>query len=258
MAIKMKVLFIGDIVGSAGCEYVRKVVPQYKKDHNIDIVIANGENSAEGNGMLPHSVKNIFDSGVDLITSGNHALRRREIFEVLESDVPLIRPANFHPTAPGKGYDVIDKIKYSLCVINLQGNTYMDTYQNAFEKIDEILEKVDTKNIIVDFHAEATAEKIAFGRYLDGRVSAVFGTHTHVQTNDARIFENGTGYITDAGMCGGADSVLGVRVELSIQKFKTNLPVRFDNDKHNCRLSGVVIEIDESTGKTTKISPINI
>ncbi|MEG1448847.1 MAG: TIGR00282 family metallophosphoesterase [Oscillospiraceae bacterium] len=254
----MKVLFIGDIVGSSGCDHLRQVLPQFKREKDIDIIIANGENSAEGNGMLPHSIKHILDSGVDVVTSGNHALRRREIFETLDSDLPLIRPANLHYSAPGRGYYIIDKMKYRLCVINLQGTVYMDSYQNPFERVDQILEDVDTPNIIVDFHAEATAEKIAFGKYLDGRVSAVVGTHTHVQTNDARIFEKGTGYITDVGMCGGANSVLGVRAEISIQKFRTNLPVRFENDKNNIVLNGVYLEIDEKTGKTTKIETVNI
>lgn len=254
----MNILFIGDIVGSAGCEYLREVLPQYKRQRNIDIVIANGENSAEGNGMLPYSVKHILDSGADIITSGNHALRRREIFDTLDSDVPIIRPANLHPSAPGNGYYVLDKMMYKVCVINLQGTVYMDSYQNPFERVDQILKKVDTKNIIVDFHAEATAEKIALGRYLDGKVSAVIGTHTHVQTNDAKIFQNGTGYISDAGMCGGEDSVLGVKAELSIQKFRTNLPVRFENDKNNIAVNGVFLKINEKTGKTLEIETIKL
>ena len=254
----MKILFVGDIVGSAGCDHLRQVLPQYKKEKNIDIIIANGENSAEGNGMLPHSINHILDSGVDIVTSGNHALRRREIFDVLDTDIPLIRPANLHYSAPGRGYYILDKMKYKICVVNLQGTVYMESYQNPFERIDQILKEVDTKNIIVDFHAEATAEKIAFARYLDGKVSAVIGTHTHVQTNDARIFENGTGYITDAGMCGGENSVLGVKSELSIQKFRTNLPVRFENDKYNIVLNGVFLEIDEKTGKTISIEAISL
>ena len=254
----MKVLFLGDVVGSASCDYLRTAIPRFKKENVVDAVIVNGENSAEGNGMLPFSVNHIFSSGADVITSGNHALRRKEIFKTLETTPALIRPANYHSSAPGNGFYILDKVRFKLCVINLQGRVYMDTYGNPFDVVDEILKNVDTKNIIVDFHAEATAEKIALGRYLDGRVSAVIGTHTHVQTNDARVFPGGTAYITDAGMCGGSDSILGVKAELSIKKFRTGLPVRFENDKDNISAEGVLIEINEKTGKALSIETVYI
>jgi metallophosphoesterase (TIGR00282 family) len=254
----MKVFFIGDVVGQSGCKYIREKLPELKRKNNIDIVIANGENSAEGNGILPHSANHLLSSGIDVLTTGNHALRRKEIFEVMDDEnYPIIRPANFHFSAPGRGYYILDKMKYSLCIINLQGTVYMDTYKNPFECVDSILKKVDTPNIIVDFHAEATAEKLALGHYLDGKVSAVLGTHTHVQTNDCRLFENGTAYITDVGMCGGKDSILGVKAEISVQKFRTNMPIRFENDKENIRCNGVLMDIDEKTGKTSSIKILN-
>lgn len=254
----MKVLFLGDVVGQAGCKYIREKLPDVKHKNSIDIVIANGENSAEGNGILPHSANHLLDSGIDVLTTGNHALRRKEIFDFLDNpEEPIIRPANFHCSAAGKGYYILDKMKYSLCIINLQGTVYMDTYKNPFECVDSILKKIDTPNIIVDFHAEATAEKLAMGHYLDGKVSAVLGTHTHVQTNDCRIFKKGTGYITDAGMCGGTESILGVKAEISIHKFRTNLPVRFENDKENIRCNGVLMEINEKTGKMVSMEIFN-
>jgi len=252
----MRVLIIGDVVGQMGCDFIRQKLAKYKLENQIDVVIANGENSAEGNGILPHSANHLFDSGVNIITTGNHALRRREIYDMLNEQIGLIRPANFHSEAPGCGYYIYDTANFKLCVINLQGTVYMDNIQNPFECIDNLLKQIDTKNIIVDFHAEATSEKLAMGYYLDGRVSLVYGTHTHVQTADERILKNGTGYITDIGMCGGYESVLGVKPELVIKRLKTNLPVRFENAKDNCVLCGITVEIDKNLGKTTKIERI--
>ncbi|MEG1965948.1 MAG: TIGR00282 family metallophosphoesterase, partial [Oscillospiraceae bacterium] len=243
----MKILFLGDVVGQGGCDAVQDKLSNFKHKNSIDYVIANGENSAEGNGILPSSANQLFSSGVDLITTGNHALRRREIYEIMDEDNSLIlRPNNFHKDAPGKGVVTIDFMRYKLCVINLQGCVYMENVENPFEHIDKILETVDTKNIIVDFHCEATSEKLAMGNYLRGRVSAVFGTHTHVQTADERIFPEGTAYITDVGMCGGYNSILGVKTELVIKRLKTNLPTRFETEKENCVLNAVIVEIDTS------------
>ncbi len=254
----MRVLMLGDVVGQGGCDFVRSRLPAVKTQYAVDLVIANGENSAEGNGILPHSANHLMDSGVGIITTGNHGLRRREIYPIMEEADWLLRPANLHPSAPGKGYTVYDAGSYRLCVVNLQGVVYMDYLENPFDCIDRLLREIDTPNILVDFHAEATSEKLAMAFYLDGRVSAVVGTHTHVQTADERVLPGGTGYITDLGMCGSFDSVLGVKPELAIQRLRTHLPVRFENAFTAHRMSGVLLEIDKNTGKTYKIERLNI
>lgn len=258
----MKLLFIGDIVGQAGCDFIRRRLPGLRQELGLDVVIANGENAAEGNGLLPTAAEELFDSGVDVLTGGNHILRRRELYELLEEnrEIPILRPANYAPEAPGRGWCVLDMLRYKLVVVNLQGMAFMDPIENPFRAIDRVLaeveQEVDSPNILLDFHAEATAEKQAMGYYLDGRVSAVVGTHTHVQTADERILPGGTGYMTDVGMCGGYHSVLGVRSELAIRRFRTGLLTRFENDREDCALAGVVLEIDVKTGKTNNISRI--
>ena len=251
-----RVMMIGDVVGQAGCEHVRRVLPPFKRERGVDLVIANGENSAEGNGLLPSSARHLYDSGVDVITTGNHALRRRESYELYQSGGPLLRPANFHPSAPGQGYYLYDALRFEVCILNLQGLTYMSPNANPFETADLLLREHPARITIVDFHAEATSEKIAMGHYLDGRVSLVAGTHTHVPTADERILPGGTGYITDLGMVGGLNSILGVKQQPVIQRFITGLPVRFENDKEDCQLCGILAEIDAETGKTTKIERI--
>lgn len=252
----MIVLMLGDVVGSPGCSYLREKLPLLKSRYGVDIVVANGENSAEGNGMTPKSLRHLQDSGVDVITSGNHALRRREVYEVLEQKQGIIRPANYHPAAPGDGVFIHDDPRNCLCVINLQGISFMQSLQNPFDCVDKILETVDTPCILVDFHAEATAEKLCLGFYLDGRVSAVVGTHTHVPTADAKILPMGTGYITDAGMCGGYNSVLGVQKAAAIEKMRTGLPSRFESDPEDVRISGVVFEFENQSGKCKSIESI--
>lgn len=249
----MKILTIGDIVSKQGCEYLRSTLPALKRELEADIVIANGENSAVGNGILPQSAEYILDCGVDLITLGNHSLKRKEIYDYLDSSAPIIRPANYHPSAPGRGIEIIDKGYCKIAVINLQGAVYLDPIENPFSVIDSLIDKAKSEGagiIIIDFHAEATAEKKAMGFYVDGRVSAIFGTHTHTQTNDNQILPNGTGYVTDIGMTGPYYSVLGVAVQPAIQKLKTGLPTRFINEDGVCTLEGCLFEIDEKSGKT--------
>lgn len=255
----MKILCIGDVCGSIGCNFLRKVLPKFKKENNIDMIIVNGENSADGNGMLPTSVHHLYDSGAHVITGGNHSFRRKEVFVLLESDDTLLRPANFPDGAPGKGITLVDFGYTSVAVINLCGTVYLDPLDCPFKASDRLIEQakdMGAKIIIVDFHAEATAEKKAMGYYLDGRVSALFGTHTHVQTSDACILPNGTGYITDIGMTGPLHSVLGVKAELSIAKMKTKLPVRFELAEGECMLNGCIFEIDRSSGKTVAVTPV--
>ena len=249
----MKLLAIGDVVSAAGCEHLRKALPDLKKYYGADFAIVNGENSAVGNGISPKSAEEIFNCGADIITLGNHALRRPEIYDYLDENSRIIRPANFHPSAPGSGIAVIDLGYTKAAVINIQGNVYLETNKNAFDCADEMIKKAQDEGcriIIIDFHAEATSEKRAMGFYLDGRASAIFGTHTHVQTSDAQILPQGTGYITDLGMTGAVNSVLGIEPELAIQKMQTGLPVRFKNPEGECVCEGCFFEIDDKTGKT--------
>ncbi len=252
----MNLLFFGDIVGQAGCDKLRKELPRLKRELSVGIVVANGENSAEGNGITPHSAEHLFQSGVDVITTGNHSLRRREIYELLEEQSGLIRPANYHPSAPGSGVFFYDNPAFPLYVINLQGRVYMENvHQSPFEAADLLLGQIKCPNILVDFHAEATAEKLALGYYLDGRVSAVLGTHTHVATADERLLPNGTAYITDVGMCGGRDSILGVQRERAIERLRTGLPVRFANETEAVELHAVLLAFGKN-GKVEKIERV--
>lgn len=255
----MNVLMVGDVVSDLGRKMLRKHLPKLKKELSADLVIVNGENSACGNGMLPASADDIFLCGTDIITGGNHTFRRHEILEYLDNHEYALRPFNcLEPDANGNGFVIYDMGKTSVCVISLVGNAFIDGYKNAFYAIDDLLKQINTKNIIVDFHAEATAEKAAMAHYLDGRVSAVLGTHTHVQTADARIFPQGLAFITDVGMTGASFSVLGIEPEKSIQKMKSTLPVRFESAKGGARLDAVFVCIDEKTGKAFDIKAFSV
>lgn len=255
----MNILAIGDVVGKAGCDFLREHLQALKKINQIDFVIANGENSAEGNGITPASAEHLFTSGVDVITTGNHVFRRREVFNYLEENSRIIRPANYPEGAPGNGVCVVDTGKISICVVNLIGTVFIDNFDNPFKAIDHILAGIDGNPIIiVDFHAEATSEKRALAFYLDGRVSAIFGTHTHVQTADEEIFPGGTGYLTDVGMTGPSRSVLGVDSKNVIKRFLTKMPVRFSNAEGPCLLSGVIFDIDYKTRRTNFMKRLQI
>ena len=259
MSRNIKILCVGDVVGASGCEFLRKKLADFKRENNIDVCIVNGENSAVGNGMLPQSCNSIFTSGADFITGGNHSFKRREIFEYLDSADAVIRPANFGDGVWGKGYGIIDKGAYSVGVINLLGRVWLEGHGDPFETAEKIIDelKKETKIIIVDFHAEATAEKKALGYFLDGKVSAIFGTHTHIQTSDAQVLANGTGYITDLGMTGVKDSVLGKDIEVCVHNFadpENRLPIK--DAKGECIINGIVADIDISTRKCTAISII--
>ena len=196
----MNIFAVGDVVGQEGCDFLRRTLPAFKKLKGIDFTVANGENSAAGNGITPLSAQHLFTSGVDVITTGNHVYKRREMYEFIDERTDIIRPANYHGGNPGRGFTVCDKGAVQIGIANISGNAYMNNAGNAFDCADRMLEELDgCRIILVDFHAEATAEKRALGFYLDGRVSAVFGTHTHVQTSDAQILPQSTGYITDLG-----------------------------------------------------------
>ena len=255
----MRILAIGDVVGKNGTDFVRSILPSYKREKGIDICIVNGENSYDDNGITPASADSLFVSGADVITTGNHVYRRREIYNYLDEHEFLLRPANFSKSNPGKGYAIVDKGRVRVGVVNLMGTAYMDSLENPFHVIEKVLKELDDcKVIIVDFHAEATSEKRALGLMLDGRVSAVFGTHTHVQTADEQILPGGTGYITDIGMTGPINSVLGVNPEIIIKKFKDNMPAKFENADGPSMMNGCIFDIDEKTGKTVSIERVLI
>lgn len=257
----MVILTLGDVVSSSGCDLIRRKLPALKKLKGVDLCIANGENSAKGNGITKQSAEHLFSSGVDFITTGNHAFRRPESSDLFESRDDIIRPYNYPSDVPGKGIGIIDMGKCRVAVINLMGNVSMgDSFDNPFLAANKALKEIpDIKTVLVDFHAEATSEKQALGFYLDGRVSAVFGTHTHVLTADETVLPGGTGYITDIGMCGPSLSVLGVKKEIIIEKFKTNLPCRFDTaDENPCFMNGCIFEIDEKSGRCLGVERITI
>lgn len=256
----MKLLALGDVVSSSGCDFVRKKLPQIKKQYNIDICIANGENSAVGNGILPSSADHLFASGVDFITTGNHVFRRAEIYDYIDEHEDIIRPYNMHSSAPGRGVGVIDMGRYKIGVINLIGVSFSSSnYANPFDSFDKAIEEIkDCRIKVVDFHAEATGEKGALAAYADGRVSVLFGTHTHVQTADAKILPQGTGFITDLGMCGPEFSVLGVKAENVVRALRTGMPTRFTPAEGDMIMDCCIFEIDEKTGRTVSVEPLRI
>jgi len=257
----MNILFIGDIIGNSGVKKVVEILPTFKKEKNIDFVIANGENSAEGMGITAKIFKDLIACGVNVITMGNHTWGKKEIFNLIDNH-NLIRPANYPDGVVGRGYDIYNCNDKKIAVINLIGRVDMGVLsENPFliaEKIiNEIKDNVDV--IIIDFHAEATAEKIAMGYFLDGKVAAVLGTHTHVQTADEKILENGTAYITDVGMTGPVKSVIGMDVDASIKRFVTTLPERYKvSDDKNVALNGCILKINDETCRPEKIERINL
>lgn len=251
----MKVFAVGDICAPDGCAYAFEMIPIIKREEDIDFVIVNGENSALGNGITPQSADIIFAAGADVITGGNHTLRRKEFYDTLDTNPFVLRPHNLKDAPAGSGYCLFDMGRYSAAVINLSGQIYFEraNADNPFKYVDELLEKAKADGarfIFVDFHAEATSEKRAMGFYLDGKVSAVFGTHTHAQTADAQVLPKGTGYITDLGMTGVIDSILGVKKEIIINRLKDNDMSRFEQASGKCMLNGCVFDIDEKTGLT--------
>ena len=255
----MNILCIGDVVGNVGCQFLRAHLPALKKTKGIDLVIANGENSADGSGITPASAEYLLDSGVDVITTGNHSFRRRECYDFYDSCETLLRPANYPAGAPGKGLCVVDMGRVQVAVINLMGTVYLENLPCPFETLEKLLKTPDLPKLcVVDFHAEATGEKRAMGFFADGRVTALFGTHTHVQTADETLLPHGSGYITDAGMTGVIDSVLGVKPEIIIGKLRTKMPTRFDWAKGPCKMDCVLFSADERTGLCTGVERLSI
>lgn len=257
----MRVLFIGDVVGSLGRETVATYLPRLKKKYRPQVTILNGENAASGRGITGKIYKKFLQDGVDVVTMGNHTWDNRDIFEFIGDAKKMIRPANFPEGTPGQGMVFVKVNALELVVINLQARTFMTAIDDPFTKIDELIEEARKKTpfIFVDFHGETTSEKQAMGWHVDGRVSAIVGTHTHVQTNDARILPQGTAYLTDAGMTGPYDGVLGMKKEAVLEKFQTALPRRFEVvETGRSILSGCVIDLDEKTGLAKSIATIQI
>ncbi|MDQ0214709.1 metallophosphoesterase (TIGR00282 family) [Oikeobacillus pervagus] len=257
----MKILFIGDVVGSLGREMVSEYLPKLKKQYQPDVTIVNGENAAAGRGITEKIYRQFLQDGANIVTLGNHAWDNREIFEFIDKAKFLVRPANFPEGTPGAGMIMTKVMGYEIAVINVQGRTFMPPLDCPFETVKQLVEKAreHTPYIFVDFHAEATSEKQAMGWFLDGKVSAVVGTHTHVQTADQRILPNGTAYLTDVGMTGPYDGILGMAREGVLKKFLTSLPVRFEVPKSGRKiLSGCLVELQNKTGKAVKIDRILI
>ena len=256
----MKLLFIADIVGSPGRRAVRELVPGLRQKLGIDLVIANGENSAGGSGITPKTAEEIFAAGVDLITSGDHLWDQKEVTELLEKEPRFLRPLNYPAGTMGRGSAVIERQGLpSVAVMNLQGRTFMAALENPFHSAQVEVERLRkiTRLIFVDFHAEATSEKVALARMLDGQVSAVVGTHTHIQTADEQIFPGGTAFLCDGGFTGPHESVIGREMEPVIKRFLTNQPQKFDVARRGVLLQGALVEIDPSSGKATAIRRVS-
>ena len=254
----MKLLFIGDVVGEPGRRAVKVLGPRLRAEHNVDLIIANGENSAGGSGITVATATELFNAGVDIITSGDHLWDQKEVTQLLDKETRFVRPINYPPETPGAGVRYWAKDWLKVAVVNVQGRTFMPDLENPFRVLQAEIPHIreQTKLIFVDCHAEATSEKIAIARMLDGQVSAVVGTHTHVQTADEQIFPGGTAFLCDAGFTGPQESVLGREITPVIERFLTNQPRRFGVASQKIVLHGTVIEIDEMTGRATSIQRI--
>jgi len=255
-----KILVLGDVCGSGGTGAVKKMLWGIRNNYNIDMVIANGENAAVGNGLDRETADTLLSSGVDVITGGNHIWKKNAVHSLLENNDCIIRPANYPPECPGNGYCIFDMSSYKVLVINLLGTLFLESLESPFICAKKILEreKGNYDLAIIDFHAEATSEKITLAKYLDGEITALFGTHTHVQTADEQVFSGGTGYITDVGMCGPLDSVLGVRTDIIIKKFLTKMPVKFEEAEGKCSLCGCIFTVSTSDHKCISAERIHI
>lgn len=256
----MKLLFVGDVVGRCGRHALTAQLDRLIDRHLIDLVVINGENAAAGFGMTVDVARELLKMSVDVVTSGNHIWDKRDIYPLLDSEPKLLRPANYPVGVPGRGAGIFHTNGgTAVGVLNLEGRAFMSPLDNPFLVADKLIDELrkTTPIILVDFHAEATSEKVALGFYLDGRVSAVVGTHTHVQTADERVLTGGTAYITDVGMTGSRDSIIGIRKELATERFLTQLPTRFEVAKKDPMINAVVIDIDEQNGRANAIMRIN-
>ncbi len=250
----MKVLAIGDTVGKPGRMAIKKILPGLRKQYGLDMVIANGENAAGGFGLTRDTARELLAAGVDVLTSGNHIWAQKEIVPYLDTDMPILRPLNYPPGTPGKGYLITGQVM----VVNLIGRTFMSNYDCPFRTMDKLLNELENKPpvIIIDFHAEATSEKVALGHYLNGRVSAVLGTHTHVGTIDTILLSGGTAYVTDIGMTGPDNSIIGDDIDSVMQRFLTMIPHHLTVGKGKPFFTSVMVTIDEKSGRATRIERI--
>ncbi|MDR2074079.1 MAG: TIGR00282 family metallophosphoesterase [Oscillospiraceae bacterium] len=253
---------VGDIVGECGCKFIKKILANFKSENKIDVVVANGENSAPTNGITPFIAEYLLNTGVDVITTGNHVFKKKiEISDYLNKSSRVLRPANYPENfTPGKGFSKFMFGNTKFCLINILGVVGLEPLRCPFEVIDEILKETQDCIVkLIDFHAEMTSEKRAFGFYVSGKVTAVVGTHTHVQTSDEEILQGGTAYITDVGMTGVSDSVLGVKKELSIKRMREKIPLRFEHaNKGACKMECVIIESEDTSGKAVSIERLRI
>jgi len=249
------ILAIGDIIGSPGRQATQEFLPGLREQYGLDLVIANGENAAGGLGLTSTTAKEMLGAGVDVLTTGNHIWAQKEIIPYLDGEMPILRPLNYPPSVPGKGYIINGQVM----VVNLIGRTFIGNFDCPFRAMDRLLAEISHRPpvIIVDFHAEATSEKVAMGRYLDGRVSAVLGTHTHVGTIDAQLLPQGTAYVTDIGMTGPVDSVIGDDTEAVLQRFLTIIPHRLSVGKGKTIFNAILVSVDDNSGKALSIDRIS-
>jgi len=257
----LRILFVGDVVGRPGRDAVEALLPGLREQLDIDACVVNGENIANGIGITPRLADRLLAAGADAVTLGNHAWRREEIGAYLASSPSVVRPANFQVGAPGRGLAVVEgRDGTRVAVLNVLGSLYLDPAHSMWELVDDLVEeaRAETPIVVVDVHAEATSEKVALASWLDGRVTAVLGTHTHVQTADARVLPGGTAAITDVGMTGPHDSVIGVQTELAIRRMRTGMPVRFETASTGVRLEGAVVTCDPATGRASAIEPVRV
>jgi hypothetical protein len=255
----VKILFVADVVGRPGREAVERLVPRLREELALDLVVINGENIADGRGITARLGEALFAAGADAVTLGNHTFARRGVGEYLDREQRIVRPANLVETTPGRGWTIVPAVDGTpVAVINLLGHRFLEPSRSPFELIDALVLEASAaaKVILVDLHAEATSEKVAMGWHLAGRVTAVLGTHTHVQTNDAALLRGGTAYLTDAGMTGPHESVIGVRTEIVLRRFLTQLPQKFEVAEGDVRLEGALVECDATTGRATAIETV--
>jgi 2',3'-cyclic-nucleotide 2'-phosphodiesterase len=255
----VRILFVGDVVGRPGRDAIEGLLPGLREQHDVDVCVVNGENVANGIGITPRLADLLLAAGADAITLGNHAWRRDEIGPYLATSSAVVRPANFQRDAPGRGLAVVEaRDGTPVAVINLLGSLFLEPAHSMWEMVDALVEEAvaTTPVVLVDVHAEATSEKVALAAWLDGRVTAVIGTHTHVQTSDARVLPGGTAALTDAGMTGPHDSVIGVQTELALRRMRTGMPVRFETAADGVRLEGALVTCDPATGRASAIEPV--
>lgn len=254
----MRIMLTGDVVGRPGRRAFREYTPRLRREKGIDVVIVNGENAARGKGLTHNALDELYSGGADIVTSGNHIWDKKDVLEFIDTEPFLIRPANYPEGAPGKGFCIYPFKAKNIGVLNLSGRTFMPPMDCPFQKVDGLLRKLapECDILLLDFHAEATSEKVAMGWYLDGRVNAVVGTHTHVQTADERLLPHGTAYLTDLGMVGPWNSVLGVEVDKIIYKFTAGMPVRFEPAEGSCVYSAAIVDIDDKTNRTAGIERV--